>query len=179
MVKTTPLVNADEETDGLSSNRQDGWVVADEDDPTRRGDSSLDDANNVWDRETAEERPHGEVLVASRGGRELVAEGVVLHVNADEIVETRSGEAEDAGDFFSVEQIGGLVPMNPHAPEIVAQQVVKGISREEAETVGDPVGLIGVVVEILLRLLAELSDGLCTLVVRAGPDTKRNAVEGV
>lgn len=113
-----------------------------------------------------------------RGG-ELVAQGVVLHVDADQVVQTRCGETEDARYFLSVEQVGGLVPVNPHTTEVVAEQVVQGIAREEAEAVGDPVCLLWIVVEVGLDSLSQIANGLGPLLVGARPDTERNTVQSV
>lgn len=78
-----------------------------------------------------------------------------------------------------MEEVGGLVPMNPHAPEVVTQQVVQGVSGEEAQTIGDPVGLVGVVVEVRLGLLAQFPDGFRAFLVGARPHPEGNAVQGV
>jgi hypothetical protein len=53
-----------------------------------------------------------------------------------------------------VEQIGGFVPMNPHATKVISKKIIKGIARQETQAVGDPVSLIGVVVVVGLGLLA-------------------------
>ena len=178
-VEATPLVDADAVADGLGGGGEDGGVVADEDDAAGGGDGGLEDADDVGDGEAGEEGPHGEVLEAGRGRGELVAEGVVLHVDAHEVVEARGGEAEDARDLLGVEEVGGLVPVDPHAAQVVAQQVVERVAGEEAEAVGDPVGLVGGLVVVGLGLLAQVADGLGAFVVGARPDTQGDAVEGV
>lgn len=78
-----------------------------------------------------------------------------------------------------MEQVGRLVPMNPHSTEVVTEEVVKGVSGQEAEAVRDPVYLICVVVEVGFCLLTQLSDGLSALLVCPRPDFQGNAVECV
>ena len=179
VVKATPFVNAHKIADGLGSDGQDSRIVRDKDYAAGWGNSSLDDTNNVRNRETAEEWPHGKVLEASGRRWKLVAQSVVLHVDTDQVIQAWSWEAENTRNLFSMEQVSGLVPMNPHAPEVVAQQVVQGISRQETKAVWDPVGFIGIVIEIWFCLLAKLPDGLCTLLIRTGPDPECDTVEGV
>jgi hypothetical protein len=58
-------------------------VVTAQNNSAGRRHGCLDNTDNVRNRETAEERPHGEVLEASRRGWELIAKGVVFHINAD------------------------------------------------------------------------------------------------
>lgn len=94
-VKPAPLVDADAVPDGFGGHCEHGWVVADEDDAAGGRDGGLNDTNNVGDGETREQGPHGEVLEPSGRRRELVAECVVLHVNADKVVQPRRGEAQD------------------------------------------------------------------------------------
>lgn len=120
-VETAPLIDADTVPDGLGSHREHGGVVAHEDNTAGRGDGGLDDADDVGDGETREQGPHGEVLKACRRGGKLVAEGIVLHVDTDKVIEPRGGETQDAGNLLRVEQVGSLVPVNPHAPEVVAK----------------------------------------------------------
>lgn len=178
-VEAAPLVDANAESDGLSSHRQHGGVVADEDDSASGRDSGLDDAHNVGDRQTAEERPHGEVLEARGRRRELIAQSIVLHVDADQVVESWSGETEDARHLLSVEQVSGLVPVDPHASKVIAKEVVEGVSRKERQAVGDPVGLVGVVVKVRLRTSSEITNRLSSLLVGARPDAKADTVKGV
>lgn len=78
-----------------------------------------------------------------------------------------------------MEQVGGLVPMNPHATEIVAQEVVEWVAGKETQAVWDPVSLFRVIVEIGFRFLAQFADRFCTLVVRAGPYSQGDTIEGV
>lgn len=75
-----------------------------------------------------------------------------------------------------MEKVGRLVPVNPHATEVVPKKVVERVARQEAQAVGNPVGLAGGIKIIWLRALAEVANGLCTLVVGPGPDTKCNAI---
>jgi hypothetical protein len=69
--------------------------------------------------------------------------------------------------------------VDPHATKVVAQQVVKGVPGKEAQAIGDPVGLIRVVVKVGLGLLAKLTNGLGTLLVGTGPDAQRDTVQSV
>lgn len=103
--------------------------MADEDDTTSWGNSCLDDAYNVGNGKTVEQRPHGKVLESSRRGWELIAQCVILHINSDQIVKARSWETQDTGDFLGVEQIGSFIPMNPHATKVISKKIIKGIAR--------------------------------------------------
>jgi hypothetical protein len=78
-----------------------------------------------------------------------------------------------------VEKVGGLVPVNPHATQVIAKQIVKRIAGKETKTVRDPVGLIGVVIEIGFRLLAQLANCFGALFIGSRPDTQGDAVEGM
>jgi hypothetical protein len=69
--------------------------------------------------------------------------------------------------------------VNPHPSEIIAQQIVQGITGKEAQAIGDPVGLVRVVIKVGLGLLAQFTDGLGTLLVGTGPDAQRNTVQSV
>lgn len=109
----------------------------------------------------------------------MVAKSVILHIDTDQVIETRSWEAEDARDFLGMEKVGGLVPVDPHAAEVVAQKVVQRIPRKKAQAVRNPVSLARSVVVIRLGPLAELTDGIGTLFISTRPDAKCNAVESV
>ena len=163
-VQAGPLVGAHEEADGFGGDGEHGGVVGDEDDAAGGGTGGLEDADEVGQGEAVEEGPEGEVLELRGGRGELVAERVVFHVDAHEVVETRGGEGEDAGDFFGVEEIGRFVPVDPHAAEVVAQEVVEGVATEEAETVGNPIRRVHVDV-IRLGATAEVADRVGALVV--------------
>lgn len=178
-VKTAPFVDADAEADSLGGDGQHGRVVAHEDDATSRGDGGFDDADNVGNGQAVEQRPHGKILESRWRGGELVAQGIVFHINADQVVQSGGRKAQDAGNLFGVEEVGGLVPVNPHAPEIVAQQIVEGIARQEAQAVRNPVGLVRAVEEVGLGLLSQITDGFGPLLVRARPDAERDPVESV
>lgn len=78
-----------------------------------------------------------------------------------------------------MEEVSGLVPVDPHATEVVAQQVVEWISREEGQAVWNPICLVTILVKVGLGPLAQVSDGLGTLVISSGPNAKRNAVKSV
>jgi hypothetical protein len=69
--------------------------------------------------------------------------------------------------------------MDPHASKVVTQKVVQGISRQERETVGDPVYFVGVVVKVRLRPLPEIADRLSPLFVGSRPDAEADAIESV
>jgi len=127
-IESAPLVNSNTVSHGLSSHGEHSRVVADEDDSACRRDGSFDNTDNVGNRETVEKRPHGKVLESGRRRWELVAESVVLHVDANKIVEARSREAQDTGNFLSVEQVGSLVPVNPHTSEIISKKIVQRVS---------------------------------------------------
>ena len=178
-VQTAPLVDPDAEADRLGRDGEHGRVVADEDDATGRRQGGLDDADDVGDREAREQRPRGKVLEAGGRGRELVAERVVLHVDAHEVVEAGGREAQDARDLLGVEQVRGLVPVDPHAPEVVAEQVVQRVARQEAQAVGYPVPLVSAVEIVRLGASTQVADRLGALLVGAGPDAEGDAVQGL
>lgn len=76
-----------------------------------------------------------------------------------------------------MEQVGRLVPVNPHTAEVVTEQVVQRVPGQEAQAVRNPVSLIGIVVEIGFRLLAHLANRLRTLFVGARPDAQGNTIK--
>ena len=78
-----------------------------------------------------------------------------------------------------MEKVCGFIPMNPHAAEIIAQQIVEGIPREEAQAVRDPVCLVRRVVIVSLSALAKVTNRLSTLLIGPRPDTKGDTVEGM
>ncbi|KAH6610285.1 hypothetical protein Trco_000305 [Trichoderma cornu-damae] len=178
-VQAAPFKHADAVPHSLGGDGEHGRIVTDEDDATSGGDGGLDDADNVGDGQAVEEGPHGEVLEAGGRRGELVAEGVVLHVDADEVVEPRGREAQDAGDLLGVEQVGGLVPVNPHAAQVIAQEVVQGVAGQERQAVGNPVGLLRVVVVVGLGPLPQVTDRLGPLLVGPRPNAQADAVEGM
>jgi hypothetical protein len=94
-IETAPFIYSDAVTNGLRGHGEHGGIVAHKDDSAGRRDGCLNDANNVGDGQAVEKRPHGEVLEPSGRGRELVAESVVLHINADQIVQSWSWEAQN------------------------------------------------------------------------------------
>lgn len=75
-----------------------------------------------------------------------------------------------------MEQVGSLVPVDPHSTEIVTQKIVEGVAGQETEAVRDPVRLIGVVVEVGLGLLAQFADGVGALLIGTRPYLEGNAV---
>lgn len=106
----------------------------------------------------------------------MVTQSVILHVNSDKVVETRSRKAQDAGYLLGVEKVGSLVPVNPHAAKIVAQEVVERVARKEGKAVRNPVGLVWVVVVVALCSLAQVANGLGPLLVGAGPDAEADTI---
>lgn len=95
----------------------------------------------------------------------MVAQSIILHVDPDQIVQSWCWEAENTGDLLGVEEVGGLVPVNPHATEVVSQQVVEWVSREEGQAVWNPICLVTILVEVGLSPPAQVSDGLGALVI--------------
>ena len=61
----------------------------------------------------------------------MIAECIILHVNTNKIVQSWCWETEDTGHLLGVEEVGGLVPVNPHPSKIITQEVVKRISGKE------------------------------------------------
>jgi len=78
-----------------------------------------------------------------------------------------------------MEQVGGLVPVDPHASEIVSKEVVERITRKETEAVRNPVGLIRSLIVIGFCPLSQLPDGLGTLLVSSRPDAQSDTIESV
>ena len=62
----------------------------------------------------------------------MIAKSIILHVDANEVVQSRCGKAENARNFFGMEKIRGLIPMDPHAAEVIAKEIVERIPREKA-----------------------------------------------
>jgi hypothetical protein len=178
-VKATPLVNANHVADGFSGHGKHCRVVRNENDAASRRDSCLEYTDNVRNAQAAEEWPHGEVLEASRRGGELIAQSVILHVDAHQIVESRCREAENARDLLSVEQVGSLVPVDPHPTQVVAKKIVQRVARQEAQAVRDPVGLAGSVEVVRFSALAKVTNGLRALVISTRPDAKGDTVQCV
>ena len=69
--------------------------------------------------------------------------------------------------------------MDPHATQVIAQEVVKGITREETQTVGDPVGLVGAIIVIRFGLLSQFADGFGALLVGPRPHPEGDTIESV
>ena len=78
-----------------------------------------------------------------------------------------------------MEEVGGFVPVDPHATKVVAKEVVKRISRKETQAVRDPVCLARALVVVGLGAFSQLANCLGTLLVCAGPDTKSDTVKSV
>ena len=95
----------------------------------------------------------------------MVAKRVVFHVNANKVVQSWCWETENTRDLLSVEEVGGLIPVNPHASKVIAQKVVKRISGKEGQAVWDPICLICRVVEIGFGPSSQVSDRLRALLI--------------
>lgn len=78
-----------------------------------------------------------------------------------------------------MEQVGSLVPVNPHASKVIPEQVVERVARQETQAVWNPVRLLGTVVEIRLGAFSQVADGLGSFLVGAGPDAESNSIEGM
>ena len=63
-IQAAPFVDANAETNSLGSDGEHCWVVAGEDNAASWRNSGLNDTNNVRNRQTHEEGPHGKVLEA-------------------------------------------------------------------------------------------------------------------
>lgn len=120
-IQAAPFVDPHTVPNGFSSNGQHSWVMTDKDDPASWRHCGLDHADDVGDGQAGEQGPHGEVLETGGRRRELIAQGVVLHVDTNKIVQAWSREAQNSRDLFSVEKIGSLVPVNPHATQVISQ----------------------------------------------------------
>jgi hypothetical protein len=178
-VKATPLVNADHVADGFSGHGEHGRVVRNENNAASRRDSCLEYADNVRNAQTAKEWPHGEVLEASWRGGELVAQSIILHVDAHQVVQSRCREAENSGDLLGMEQVSSLVPVDPHPAQVVAKKVVKRVARQEAQAVRNPVSLAGSVEVVRLSALAKVANGFRALVISTRPNAKSDTVQRV
>lgn len=178
-VKTTPFVHPDAETNCFSCNGEHRRVVAGEDDSSCWRHCSFDYSNDVRDGETREEWPHREILKAGRRRGKLVAQGIVLHVDSNQIIESGRREAQNARHLLGVEQVRGLVPVDPHTTKVVTKEVVQGVPGKEAEAVWDPVRFLCVVEEIGLDALAQVADGFRPLLIGARPDAQRDSVKSV
>jgi len=153
--------------------------VRDEDNAASWRDGCLEYTDDVRDAQAAEERPHGEILEAGRRGGELIAQSIVFHVDAHQVVESRCREAENAGDFLGVEQVSSLVPVDPHTTQVVTKKVVQRVTRQEAQAIRDPVGLARSVEVVRLGAFAKVTNGLRALVVSAGPNAKGDTIQRV
>lgn len=76
-----------------------------------RTEGGFDHANNIGHTQTTEEWPEEEILEAGGTRWEVVDEGIIFHVDSDEVVKTGRWEVEDSWDFFGMEEIGCFVPM--------------------------------------------------------------------
>lgn len=78
-----------------------------------------------------------------------------------------------------MEKIGSLVPVNPHASQVVAKKVVERISREKAEAIRNPISFVRDIMVIRLRLSSKLANGFGTPLVCSRPHAECNTVERV
>ena len=76
-----------------------------------------------------------------------------------------------------MEEVCGLIPMNPHAPQVIAQQVEQRVPRQKTERVRDPVRLVRRVIIIGFVPFAQFSDRLGPLIVCPRPHPKGNSIE--
>lgn len=83
----------------------------------------------------------------------MVAQSIVLHVDSDQIVEPGGGEAQNARYLLGVKEIRRLVPVDPHAAQVVTKEIVQRIPRQKTQTVRDPVCLVWIVEEVRLDSL--------------------------
>ena len=70
-----------------------------------------------------------------------------------------------------MEQVRRLIPVNPHAPEVVSKKIVKRIPRKEAQAVWNPVCFVRRLIVIWFGTFSEVPDGLCALVISARPNS--------
>lgn len=69
-----------------------------------------------------------------------------------------------------MEEIGRLVPVNPHPSEVVAKEVIKRIAGQEAKAVWDPVCLVGLFIVVGLGTFAKVANSLSAFFIRTGPN---------
>jgi hypothetical protein len=69
--------------------------------------------------------------------------------------------------------------VDPHATEVVAQEIVERVAGEEAETIRNPVRLVGGLVEVGFGTFPQVADGLGSLLVRSRPDAKGDTIQGL
>lgn len=109
----------------------------------------------------------------------MVAKSIVLHVNSYQIIESWRWEAQNTGDLLGMEKVCGLVPVDPHTSQIIAQKIVKRISGKERQAVWNPIGLVCGIVEVRLCSSSKVANGLGTLLICSRPDSESDAVKGV
>lgn len=120
-IQTSPVVHAGTESNGFCGNCQHRRMVRHKDDSSSRRYSRFNQSDHVWNGQAAEERPHGEVLEAGWGGRELVAQGIIFHVDSDQVVQPGCWKAQNTRYLFGVEKIGCFVPVNPHSSQVITE----------------------------------------------------------
>jgi hypothetical protein len=109
----------------------------------------------------------------------LVAESIVFHINANEVIQSRCWETEDARDLLRVEEVRSLVPVNPHSSKIVTKKVVERITRDEAQAVRYPICFVRDIMIVRLCLSSKFTDSIGTPLICSRPYAECNAVEGV
>ena len=95
------------------------------------------------------------------------------------MIQPLSREAENPRNLFCMDDVGRLIPMNPHAPQVITKEIVERVARQETEAVRNPVRLASIIVEVGLRPLAQFTDSSSPLVVGPRPDFKSNTIEGL
>ena len=78
-----------------------------------------------------------------------------------------------------MEEVRGLVPVDPHASKVVSQKVVERVPGQEAQTIRYPVCFVGRVVVVGFCSLAQATDSFSALLIRTRPYPEGNAVQGV
>lgn len=76
-----------------------------------------------------------------------------------------------------MEKVGGFVPVNPHSSQIVSQQVVQRVSRQETQAVRDPISLFSGVIEVGLCPSSQVANRLRSFAVGLRPDPESNAIK--
>lgn len=69
--------------------------------------------------------------------------------------------------------------MDPHTTQVVTKKVVQGVSRQEAEAVRNPIGLIGCIKVVRFRSFPQVTNRLGPFLISSGPDTKSDTIKSV
>jgi hypothetical protein len=78
-----------------------------------------------------------------------------------------------------MEEVGGLVPMDPHTAKVVTKKVVERVSRQETQTVWNPISVVGAIIKVTFGAASKVADGVCALLVGTRPDSERDTIKGV